>query len=129
MQPAAKSFKVYYSVRLRPDRASVTSDTAVGSERGRTLVTVRRTVNEHGTMTVEVHDSNEHRQVVAFAADLRAVFVNLPTGTTVPVEMERLHTRGNCWWVTSIGPTGRGGAGREDPETARRLPNPTRAPR
>ena len=31
----------------------MTSDTAVGSERGRTLVTVRRTVNEHGTMTVE----------------------------------------------------------------------------
>ncbi|WP_216824786.1 hypothetical protein [Salinigranum rubrum] len=96
----------------------MTSDNPV--EHGRSLVTVRRTVNEHGTMTVEVHDSNEYRQVVAFAADLRAVFANLPTGTTIPVEMERLHTRGNCWRVTSVGPTGRGGS-----ETARRLPDST----
>lgn len=76
-------------------------------------------------MTVEVHDSNEHRQVVAFAADLRATFANLPRGTTIPVEMERLHTRGNCWRVTNVGPAGRSGAGREAPDTARRVPNPT----
>ncbi len=99
---------------------NVTSDNH--DEHGRALVTVRRTVNEHGTMTVEVHDSNEYRQIVAFAADLRAVFASLPTGTTIPVEMERLHTRGNCWRVTSVGPTGRGGS-----DSARQLPDP--APR
>lgn len=100
----------------------MTSATAAGSEGACTVVTVRRTVNQHGTMTVEVHDSNEWRQVVAFAADLRMVFSDLPEGTTLPVEMERLHTRGNCWRVTSVGPTGRGGAS----ETARRVPTTAR---
>jgi hypothetical protein len=98
----------------------VITDTTGDPERVRTVVTVQRSVNEHGTMTVEVHDSNEYRQVVAFAADLRMVFADLPEGTTVPVEMERLHTRGNCWRVTSVGPTGRGGA-----EPARRVPDST----
>lgn len=98
----------------------MTSVTAAGAEDARTIVTVQRPVNQHGTMTVEVHDSNEWRQVVSFAADLRAIFADLPEGTTVPVEMERLHTRGNCWRVTSVGPTGRGDA----TETARRVPTP-----
>lgn len=98
------------------------SATAAGSERARTVVTVRRAVNQHGTMTVEVHDANEWRQVVSFAADLRMVFSDLPEGTTVPVEMERLHTRGNCWRVTSVGPTGRGDPTHDATETARRVP-------
>ena len=95
------------------------------AERARDVVTVQRTVNEHGTMTVEVHDSNECRQVVAFAADLRAVFADLPEGTTLPVGMERLHARGNCWRVTSVGPTGRGDPGRDATESVRRTTEPT----
>jgi hypothetical protein len=103
----------------------VTTDNVADPERGRALVTIRRSVNEYGTMTVEAHDSNQYRQVVAFAADLRAVFADLPAGTTVPVRMERLHTRGNCWRVTSVGPSGRGDPARDATDTARRVAEPS----
>lgn len=99
----------------------MSADTGATGEGTRDIVTVHRRVNEHGTMTVDVHGSNEYRQVVAFAADLRAVFGDLPEGTTVPVEMERLHTRGNCWRVTSVGPAGRGEARQSAAGTARRV--------
>jgi hypothetical protein len=86
----------------------------------RTTVTIRRTVNEHGTMTVEVRGSNEQRHVVEYGEGIREVFAPLPEGTTLPVEMERLHTRGNCWRLTAVGPTSRGAAHDDAAETARR---------
>jgi hypothetical protein len=82
--------------------------TAQDTGPSRAVVGVTQGVNDHGTMTVEVAESNDCRHVVAFAEGLRAVFDDLPEGTTVPVEMERLHTRGNCWRITAVGPTGRG---------------------
>ena len=71
-------------------------------------------------MTVEVRGSNEQRHVVEYGEGIREVFARLPEGTTLPVEMERLHTRGNCWRLTAVGPRRRGAAHDDAAETARR---------
>ncbi|WP_318567101.1 hypothetical protein [Salinigranum marinum] len=86
----------------------------------RTTVTTRRAVNEHGTVIVEGRGSNEQRHVVEYATGVREVFAPLPEGTTLPVEMDRLHSRGNCWRLTAVGPTSRGAAHDDAAETTRR---------
>jgi hypothetical protein len=72
-------------------------------------------------MTVEVRTSNEHRHVVAFAPGLRELFASLSEDTTLPAEMERLHTRENCWRLAAVGPTGRGDARDDNLERDRRV--------
>jgi hypothetical protein len=70
---------------------------------GTVAVTVTRPMNHHGTMTVEVAETNDVRHVVEFAPEVEAVFADLPRGTTLPVEMQQLPSRGSCWRVTAVG--------------------------
>lgn len=72
------------------------------------LVTIRRPVNDHGAMTVEVVETNAHRTVVSFDGDLRSTLAALPTGTTLPMALERLPERGDCWHVADVGVARRG---------------------
>jgi hypothetical protein len=60
-------------------------------------------MNHHGTVTVEVAETNDVRHVVEFAPDVESVFADLPPGTTLPVEMQQLPSRGSCWRVTAVG--------------------------
>lgn len=72
---------------------------------GPTTVAVVRPMNDYGAMTVEVIASNDTRHVVEYASDdLRATLAQLPAGATVPVELERVGGRGNCWRVTGLRP-------------------------
>ena len=67
------------------------------SSRGE-LVTVRRSMNNHGTMTVEVEDTNETRHVSEYEHDdLKQTLAALPAGTTVPIKMRPVGVRGNVW--------------------------------
>jgi hypothetical protein len=68
-----------------------------------TPVTVDWPMNEHGTMTVSVVETNEVRHLVEFAPGVAAVLADLPAGTTLPVRMRRLPARGSCWRVTAVG--------------------------
>jgi hypothetical protein len=57
-------------------------------------------MNDHGTTTVEVTETNETRHLVDYASDsLRATLRSLPEGTTIPVEMTRVGSRSNVWRV------------------------------
>jgi hypothetical protein len=75
--------------------------------RATVTVTVDRPMNHHGTMTVVVTETNEVRHLVEFAGDVRPVLADLPPGTTIPVEMRQLPSRGSCWRVTDVGPSAR----------------------
>jgi hypothetical protein len=66
-------------------------------------VTVNRPMNHHGTMTVEVAGTNEVRHLVEFAPEVRSVLADLPSETTLPLEMRQLPARGSCWRVTGVG--------------------------
>jgi hypothetical protein len=68
-------------------------------------VTVDRPMNHHGTMTVTVPETNDVRHLVEFTPEARSVLTNLPAGTTIPVEMRQLPSRGSCWRVTDVGPS------------------------
>ncbi|MDS0299036.1 hypothetical protein NDI76_09790 [Halogeometricum sp. S1BR25-6] len=68
-----------------------------------TRVVVKKTMNDHHTMTVEVERSNETRHLVDYAdADLRDTLAALPSGTTVPVSLSRAGARSNVWRVESL---------------------------
>lgn len=68
-----------------------------------TAVTIRRAMNDHGTVTVEVAETNETRHLVDYASDrLRSRLASLPTGTTIPVEMTRVGDRSNAWRVSGL---------------------------
>lgn len=90
-------------------------------------VVVRRPMNGHGTMTVEVVETNETRHVVDYATPLiRSTLSALPEGTTIPVELVRVGIRSNVWRVVDLpsndGRTLSVGAGRDveaGPEPAR----------
>ena len=68
-----------------------------------TRVVVKKTMNDHQTMTVEVERSNETRHLVDYAdADLRDTLAALPPGTTIPVSLSRAGARSNVWRVESL---------------------------
>ena len=75
------------------------------SERSSAVVTVTidRPMNRHGTMTVCVAETNEIRHLVEFDPGVRSVLADLPSGTTLPVEMRQLPARGSCWRVIAVG--------------------------
>nr|WP_256545137.1 hypothetical protein [Halobellus ramosii] len=63
-----------------------------------THVVVRRPMNDHGAMTVEVCETNETRHLTEYASpELRRRLEALPSGTTVPLTMTRVGVRSNVW--------------------------------
>jgi hypothetical protein len=69
-----------------------------------TTVAVVRSMNDHGAMTVEATDANDTRHIVEYAnEDVEETLARLPAGATVPLELERVGGRGNCWRVSGIG--------------------------
>ncbi|RLM57609.1 hypothetical protein DVK02_07585 [Halobellus sp. Atlit-31R] len=63
-----------------------------------TRVVVRRPMNDHGAMTVEVCATNETRHLSEYASpELRRRLEALPSGTTVPLTMARVGVRANVW--------------------------------
>ncbi|SFG81435.1 hypothetical protein SAMN04488063_3036 [Halopelagius inordinatus] len=63
-------------------------------------VVVRRPMNDHGTMTVEVADTRETRHLVDYESErVRRTLSQLPSGTTVPLTMARAGGRSNVWRV------------------------------
>lgn len=66
-------------------------------------VVVRRSMNDHGTMTVEVERTKETRYLVDYASDrIRSVLSALPAGTEIPVQMTRVGGRANVWKACGI---------------------------
>lgn len=66
-------------------------------------VIVRRRMNEHGAMTVELVSENATRHIVEYDdPELRRTLASLPRGATVPVRMERVGARSNVWRATAI---------------------------
>jgi hypothetical protein len=60
-------------------------------------------MNDHGAMTVRIDETNETRQVVDFeTASIRSTLERLPVGTTLPMEMESVGSRGNAWLVNDL---------------------------
>ncbi len=75
----------------------------VGETNRAVTVTVRRRMNDHGTMTVEVNETNATRHLVEYATpDLRRALAALPVGASVPLMMESAGSRGNVWRATSM---------------------------
>ncbi|SDM39265.1 hypothetical protein SAMN04487949_1508 [Halogranum gelatinilyticum] len=68
-----------------------------------TLVRITRTMNSHGAMTVETHDTNATRYVVDYAdEDLRATLRQLPEGSSIPLTLESAGSRANVWKAIDI---------------------------
>lgn len=64
-------------------------------------VTVRKVMNHHDTMTVEVTETNETRHLVEYgSSQLKETLSSLPEGTTLPLTMRPVGTRANVWQVT-----------------------------
>ena len=86
-----------------------------------TRVVVRRPMNDHGAVTVEVCDTNETRHLAEYAsAELRRTLAALPPGTTIPLAMSRVGVRSNVWRVTAVYDGDRARAGDEVPGRASR---------
>lgn len=67
------------------------------------LVHVRAEMNDHGTMTVELHETNETRHLVAYETDrIRETLASLAEGSRVPLEMVRVGGRSNVWKVVAL---------------------------
>ncbi|KAB1196079.1 MULTISPECIES: hypothetical protein [Haloferax] len=78
------------------------------------LVTVRTEMNDHRTMTVELHETNETRHLVEYETEqIRDTLASLPVGSRIPVEMVRAGSRSNVWKV--VGLHGRRSHGRRSP--------------
>ncbi|SFL51485.1 hypothetical protein SAMN04487950_4090 [Halogranum rubrum] len=68
------------------------------------MVRIRREMNDHHTMTVEVVDSNATRYVVEYdSADLERTLTALPVGATVPLQLEPIGARSNVWRAVGMG--------------------------
>lgn len=68
-----------------------------------TLVRIVRTMNSHGAMTVETHDTNATRHVVDYAStDLQSTLRQLPEGSSIPLELESAGSRANVWKAVGI---------------------------
>ncbi|MFC4359321.1 hypothetical protein ACFO0N_15360 [Halobium salinum] len=66
-------------------------------------VEVVRPMNDHGAMTVEVTHRNEARHVVEYASEsTRETLSRLPSGSSIPLELEPLGPRANVWRVLRI---------------------------
>lgn len=62
------------------------------------MVRIRREMNDHHTMTVEVVGSNATRHVVEYdSTDLEQTLTALPVGATIPLELEPIGARSNVW--------------------------------
>ncbi|MFC6726111.1 hypothetical protein ACFQE1_17415, partial [Halobium palmae] len=62
-----------------------------------------RSMTRHGTVTVFVEAEHTCRHLVDFASEeAEALLDGLPTGATLPIEMERVAGRGDGWRVTGI---------------------------
>lgn len=67
------------------------------------LVHVRAEMNDHGTMTVELHETHETRHLVEYESDrIRDTLASLPAGARVPIEMVRAGSRSNVWRVVAL---------------------------
>ncbi|WP_416839900.1 hypothetical protein [Haloferax sp. DFSO52] len=67
------------------------------------LVTVRSEMNDHGSMTVELHETNETRHLVEYESErIRNTLASLSVGSRVPLEMTRVGSRSNVWKVIAI---------------------------
>ncbi|WP_136589973.1 hypothetical protein [Salinigranum halophilum] len=65
--------------------------------------TIRQPMNDHGTVTVELGETNETRYLVEYDSDrFRQVLRTLPTGTTLPIQMTRVGSRSNVWRVAGL---------------------------
>jgi hypothetical protein len=65
--------------------------------------TIRKPMNEHSTVTVELGETNETRHLVEYDSErVRQVLGALPAGTTLPIRMTRVGSRSNVWRVTSL---------------------------
>ena len=61
-------------------------------------VVVRRPMNDHGTVTVELPATNETRHVCEYATpDLRRRLAALPPGGEILVSLSRVGGRANVW--------------------------------
>ena len=79
-------------------------------------VTIRQPMNDHGTVTVELGETNETRYLVEYGSDrIRRVLSALPAGTTLPMQMTRVGSRSNVWRVVGL----LGGPTLPNPHTAR----------
>jgi hypothetical protein len=66
-------------------------------------VTVEREMNQYGALTVHVDDRNSTRHIVEYASEeLKATLRELPSGSSVPLVIEPIGTRGNAWRATSL---------------------------
>jgi hypothetical protein len=60
-------------------------------------------MNDHGTMTVEVPESNEIRHICAYETpEIRRTLGTLPVEATVPVELSRIGVRGDVWRAVGL---------------------------
>lgn len=60
-------------------------------------------MNDHGTMTVELCETNETRHVCAYASpELERRLAPLPAGTELRVSMSRIGVRANVWRVADV---------------------------
>ncbi|UVE49967.1 hypothetical protein KU306_13755 [Haloferax larsenii] len=70
---------------------------------GPELVSIHTPMNDHGSMVVEVAETNETRHLVEYASDeVRETLAQLPEETLVPVEMVRAGSRSNVWKAVSL---------------------------
>jgi hypothetical protein len=66
-------------------------------------VRIVRDMNDHGAMTVEVHDSHATRHVVEYASDeLQTTLRQLPSGSSIPLRLEPVGSRANAWRAVDI---------------------------
>ncbi|SFK80872.1 hypothetical protein SAMN04487950_1198 [Halogranum rubrum] len=66
-------------------------------------VTIEREMNEYGALTVHVDGQNATRHIVEYASDeLKTILRQLPSGSSVPLTIEPIGTRGNAWRATSL---------------------------
>ncbi|MFD1598989.1 hypothetical protein [Halobellus rarus] len=75
----------------------------MSSQGSRTRIVVRRPMNSHDTVTVEVCETNETRHLTEYAStELRRTLAVLPRGTTISLAMSRVGLRSNVWRVTGV---------------------------
>jgi len=66
-------------------------------------VVVRRPMNDHGTLTVELDATNETRHVCAYATTaLRRRLASLSAGTELLLAMSRIGIRANVWRAVGV---------------------------
>ena len=67
---------------------------------------VRRPMNDHDTMTLEVCETNETRHVCEYATpELKRQLEAVPADTTIPLAMSRVGIRANVWRAVAIDPS------------------------